>query len=402
MFNLRNNKLGMTLIEMVISLVVLSILTTSTMGIIISSNNIFISTSNAALDRQVGGHVFETLTSILKYSTHLSIYDADKAPTEGVSQCVSLNITDDDTQSGVLMFKHKDADDVVNLYNDGFYGRRTVQYTLEEAGTSHKHIKLTVRVFRDGKMRYELSRVIKCVNLALISTGMDANFIKDMSTPGSTNQYISFSVDEQLISGGKDAFSLEYKISEYMAKYNRIQLEYTSKLQAVYGEVNAKIGNTENKEGKRVPESEYEKVVGMRKTAVLGSTDVSTPKWEGEDVYQYDNLRKHYQEEIKELLKFTPTAAITTDTAKNPLADNPFKGVVATKEELYAGFMLTYYDKNKDGKVSKEEYPQFTDAKSFFQGTSIANYISNTSSRSDANQMVIMSYFRENTNENYR
>lgn len=401
MFNLRNNKLGMTLIEMIISLVVLSILTTSTMGIIISSNNIFISTSNAAVDRQVGGHVFETLTSILKYSTHLSIYDADKAPTDGVSQCISLNVTDNDTQSGVLMFKHKDDDDVINLYNDGFYGRRTVQYTLEEAGSSHKHIKLTVRVFRDGKMRYELSRIIKCVNLALISTGVDANFIKDMSTPGSKNQYISFTVDEQLISGGKDAFSLEYKISEYMAKYNRIQLEYTSKLQAVYGEVNAKIGNTENKEGKRVPESEYKAIIDMRKRAVLGNAGSSTTKWEGEDVYQYENLRKHYQDEILELLKFAPTAAITTDTVKNPLADNPFKGVVATKEELYAGFMLTYYDSNKDGKISKSEYPQFTDAKAFFQGTSIANYISNTSNRANANQMVIMSYFRENTNENY-
>ncbi|MBQ0014498.1 MAG: prepilin-type N-terminal cleavage/methylation domain-containing protein [Oscillospiraceae bacterium] len=396
MFNLRNNKLGMTLIEMVISLVVLGILTTSTMGIIISSNNIFISTSNAALDRQVGGHVFETLTSILKYSTHLSIYDADKAPAEGVAQSVSLNLTDDTTQSGILMFKHKDQEDATKLYNDSFYGRRTVQYTLEEAGSSHKHIKLTVRVFRDGKQRYELSRIIKCVNLALISTGVDANFIKDMSTPGTTNQFISFSVDEQLISGGKDAFSLEYKISEYMAKYNRIQLEYTSKLQAVYGEVNAKIGNTENKEGKRVAEAIYEQVVNMRKMAVLGIEGSNISKWEGEDVYQYQNLRQHYQDEIKDLLKFTPTAGITKSTATNP-----FYGVVATKEELYTGFLLTYYDTNKDGKVSKDEYPQFTDPKTFFQGTSIANYVSNTTNRNDANQMVIMSYFRENTNENY-
>lgn len=390
MFNLRNNKLGMTLIEMVISLVVLGILTTSTMGIIISSNNIFISTSNAALDRQVGGHVFETLSSILRYSTHMSIYDADKAPAGSKSQSVAIQVTDDATSSGKLMYKGKDASDAMSLYQDSFYGNRTVSYSLKQEGTSGKHIKLTVTVYRDGKKRYELSRIIKCVNLALISVGEDANFIKDTSTTD-VNQFIAFSVDEQLISGGKNAYSLEYKIAEYMAKYNRIQREYSSKLLNVYGEVNEKIGKTENKEGMRASEATYNAVVAMRNKAVISS---GTPVWEdtSSSPYNYNNLRQHYQDEIKDLLKFTPTAAISVEPATNP-----YYGVVATKEELYAGFLLTYYDTNKDGKVDKSEFPQFSDPDTFFSGTSIANYVSNTNS----NQMVILSYFKENTNENY-
>lgn len=390
MFNLRNNKLGMTLIEMVISLVVLGILTTSTMGIIISSNNIFISTSNAALDRQVGGHVFETLSSILRYSTHMSIYDADKAPAGSKSQSVAIQVTDDATSSGKLMYKGKDASDAMSLYQDSFYGNRTVSYSLKQEGSSGKHIKLTVTVYRDGKKRYELSRIIKCVNLALISVGEDANFIKDTSTTD-FNQFIAFSVDEQLISGGKNAYSLEYKIAEYMAKYNRIQREYSSKLLNVYGEVNEKIGKTENAEGKRVSEATYNAVVAMRDKAVVST---GTPVWEDTDnsPYNYNNLRQHYQDEIKDLLKFTPTAAISVEPATNP-----YYGVVATKEELYAGFLLTYYDTNKDGKVDKSEFPQFSDPDTFFSGTSIANFVSNTNS----NQMVILSYFKENTNENY-
>ena len=390
MFNLRNNKLGMTLIEMVISLVVLGILTTSTMGIIISSNNIFISTSNAALDRQVGGHVFETLSSILRYSTHMSIYDADKAPAGSKSQSVAIQVTDDATSSGKLMYKGKDASDAMSLYQDSFYGNRTVSYSLKQEGSSGKHIKLTVTVYRDGKKRYELSRIIKCVNLALISVGEDANFIKDTSTTD-FNQFIAFSVDEQLISGGKNAYSLEYKIAEYMAKYNRIQREYSSKLLNVYGEVNEKIGKTENAEGKRVSEATYTAVVAMRNKAVISS---GTPVWEdtSSSPYNYNNLRQHYQDEIKDLLKFTPTAAISVEPATNP-----YYGVVATKEELYAGFLLTYYDTNKDGKVDKSEFPQFSDPDTFFSGTSIANFVSNTNS----NQMVILSYFKENTNENY-
>ena len=391
MFNFRNNKLGMTLIEMIISLVVLGILTTSTMGIIISSNNIFISTSTAALDRQVGGHVFETLSSILKYSTHMSIYDADSAPANNKSQSVSIQVTDGDTNSGKLMYKGKDDSEPISLYDNGFYGNRTIQYSLKQEGSSGKHIKLTVTVYRDGKKRYELSRIIKCVNLALISVGEDANFIKDTSSADGYNQFVAFSLDEQLISGGKNAYSLEYKIAEYMAKYNRIQKEYSSKLLNVYGEVNEVLGKTENAEGKRVSESTYNTVVAMRNKAVVSS---GTPVWEDTDAspYNYNNLRKHYQDEIKDLLKFTPTAGITIDTATNP-----YYGVVATKEELYAGFLLTYYDTNKDGKVDKSEFPQFSDPDTFFAGTSIANYVSNT----NTNQMVILSYFKENTGEDY-
>ena len=399
MFNIRENKLGMTFVEMVISLVILSILTTSTMGIIISSSNIFVSSSNSALDRQIGGYVFETLSSIIKYTTHMTIYDADKVPanSQAGGQSVSLNVTDNDTSSGQLLYKSKEGDAPINLYDEGFYSRRTISYKLEEAGSQHKHIKLTVSVYRDGQKRYELSRIIKCMNLALVSIGDDANYIKDNSTPGSTNQFIAFSVDEQLMSGGKNAYSLEYKISEYVAKYNRIQNEYTSKLQALYGYVNDKIGSTENKEGKRLPNAEYAELINLRDIAIFGNgSDNMT--WEGDDPTEYLNLRQHYQERIKDLLKFVPAAAITGSNAE----DNPFYGVVATKEELYAGFILTYYDANKDGKVTKAEYPQFTDPNSFFAGTSMASYIKNTSkTRGKENQMVIMAYYRDNIAENF-
>ena len=66
-FEFRNSKAGMTLIEMVISLVILGILMTATMGMVISSNNIFISTSTAALDRQVGNSVYSLVVLLVLY-----------------------------------------------------------------------------------------------------------------------------------------------------------------------------------------------------------------------------------------------------------------------------------------------------------------------------------------------
>ena len=151
---------------------------------------------------------------------------------------MSLEITDTNTNSGKILYKGKEDAEPFYLYDNGFYGNRTVQYTIEEAGKKHQHVKLTVKVFRDNKLVYSIDKVIKCINLALITTGSDANMIKDYSTKGGINQCIAFSVDEMLIAGGKNAFSLEYKVNEYIGKYNRILAEYTDKVNNVYNYFN--------------------------------------------------------------------------------------------------------------------------------------------------------------------
>lgn len=422
MYNLKNSKLGMTLVEMVVSLVILGILMSSTMGMIISSSNIFISNSKSALDRQVGNHVFTTLESILKYSTHMSIYDTNAVPKEKKSQSVSLDITDTNTNSGKILFKGKNDTSPIYLYSNSFYGDRTLQYIIEEVGRKHQHIKLTVKVFREGRQVYTIDKVIKCVNLALITNGADANMIKDYSTEGSINQCISFSVDEMLISGGKNAFSLEYKVNEYIGKYNRILAEYTDKVNNVYKYFNDQVGNSKDADGERILTSIYKAAVDTRHDAVFGNETNADPVWEGDDPTAYINLRKHYQEKIHDLLKFTPTAGIdnkvktinskellttsevnsyNNSNADNTFEEHPLYGVLATKEELYTGFLLTYFDKDKDGSISKSEYPQFEDPETFFADTSIESYLTSTGNNGDPNQMVIMAYFYSRVNEDY-
>ena len=422
MYNLRNSKLGMTLVEMVISLVILGILMSSTMGLIISSSNIFVATSKSALDRQVGNYVFATLESVLKYSTHMSIYDAGTAPKEKKTQSVTLDITDTNTNSGKLLYQGKNDASPINFYDNSFYGGRTLQYTIEEVGRKHQHVKLTVKVFREGKLVYTIDKVIKCINLALITTGTDANMIKDYSTEGGINQCIAFSVDEMLISGGKNAFSLEYKVSEYLGKYNRILAEYTNKVNNVYNYFDEQVGNTKDADGERVLKSVYTAAVKLRHDAVFGDGTETAPKWEGDNATTYFNLRKHYQEKIYDLLKFTPSAGIenkvktinsrelnnneantyNNSTAADSFEEHPLYGVLATKEELFTGFLLTYFDKkDPKGTITKDEYPQFEDPETFFADTSIESYLSSTGSNSDPNQMVIMAYFYSRVNENY-
>ncbi|NLL63189.1 MAG: prepilin-type N-terminal cleavage/methylation domain-containing protein [Ruminococcaceae bacterium] len=413
MFNLRNNKLGMTLLEMIISLVILSILTTSTMGMILSGNTLFISTSQSAMDKRVANSVFDLMESVLKYSTHLEVYNSGATPSQPRQQFISLTETDSDTQSGVILFKSKDSDYPVNLYDQSFYSGRTVQYSVKKAGISNKHIRLVVSTYRDGKLKYTREAIIKCVNLGLVSVGNGANPISDKSGADSVNQFIAFSVDEQLLAGGSNAFSLEYKVSEYMGKYNRIQSEYTAKLTAAYSLLaenydaaeNPGVRGTLNQDAKRILRSHYSERVNRVNKIIYGD-GAAEPKMDPSDITKCVNLRAYYQRQIHDLLKFKPeaagfveghptTKAIGTVTYIDHTGD-PFYGVVATKEELYAGFMFTYYDENKDVRISKAEYPQFEDPDTFFGGTTIKTYIGNTTE----NKMVIMAYFKDNVPNN--
>ncbi len=418
LFSLRENKLGMTLVEMVISLVILGILTTSTMGMIISSNNIFISTSKSSIDKQVGNYAFDFLESVFKYTTHMSIYDQAQATAGTDSQSVSLNITDSENNTGTIMFKGKDVDEPFELYNSSFYGGRTIQYSVHKVGNKNKHVKLKLTVFREGRAVYSRESVIKCLNLNLVAIGNGANPLVDKSSADAVNQFITFSVDEQLISGGKNAFSLEYKVADFLAKYNKIQTEYTGDLKNVYAKyINNKwngmtdpgVMNTSNSPSGRIPLADYVTKRSAVTKAIFGDNGSATVNREGvDDITQWVNIHQYYQDKIEALLGFVPTHAgftAVTPVQTGSLHGQPYLtctgdeyyGVVATKEEMFLGFMLKYYDKNGDKKISKDEYPTFDDS-SFFNGTSIKPNID----RNEGNKMVILGYFKDNvTGEDY-
>ncbi len=363
-FKLRHDKRGMTLIEMIISLVILSILMTSTMGMITSSMSIFTSTSMAAIDRMVGNSVYTTLESSLKYATHLTISDS---PDSGLtSQSFYINVTDTATKSGNVYYRAA-GDDYLSLYDSNYYKGRTIQYDVEEVGSDDKHVKLSVNIYREGEVVYTKTAVIKCVNLALLSNnGIDSSD----SSPSSINQYLYFSVDEMLIAGGENAWSLEYKINEYMNRYNAILYEYYGKLVKAENPITDGLANNRNENGRRIYKETLDGLLNVRNVAVFGN-GTTTVEWEGDSPSAWCNLRAHYQEEINDLLKFSPTHGII-DSA------SPYYKVVATKEELYTGFLLTYYDANNDGKITQSEYPNFSsDDNTFFAGTVLDSYDKN-------------------------
>jgi len=403
---LRKSKLGLTLVEMVISLVILSILMTSTMGIIVSSSNIFISTSKATLDKQVGNSVFDLLESMIKYTTHLEISDKQNA---SMDQGFSIVLKDEETNSGYLYYKRAKSESAVPMYDNAFYnGIRTVQYELNPVGKDGKHVNLIVRVFRDGKQMFTREQVIRCVNLALVG-GSTGNAVYKSDSAPTVNPYISFTCDEMLFAGGTGAWTIEYKVNAYLAKYNAILKEYYTHLTAAINPVN-NLYNTYYALGKNshLKKSAFDTAVHNRNNAIWGvaedalissatniSADGDLPngvKWDnGTDPSKWNNIRAYYQKQIYDLLCFSPSTIMDKDDV--------YYKVIASKEELYAGFLLTYYsvdDKHKE--VSKDSFPTFDDPSEFFGSTTLSKYAVPSSSNNN-DKMVILAYFKDDSND---
>lgn len=412
-YKLKNDKRGMTLIEMIISLVILSILMTSTMGMLTSSISIFTSTSMAALDKMVGNSVFNTIENAAKYATHMKLVDRGTAVDESeYVQKISIENLEPETDSGKLWYKMDGEASSVNLFSDDFYMGRTVQYKIQKVGSDHKHIKLSVTVYREGEPCYARDGVIKCVNLGLLKSGVSSNEIddkgltKDSESTTYYNQDIYFTADELLISGGETAWAIEYKLQEYLNKYNRILGEYYGKLgiaQSLVAEV-----NNESVAGRVVEESVLREALSLRQKAIFGADGsyynpnvASDALADGDDINGFYNLRKYYQEKIYNLLKFSPMSTYGNLQAENIYCggtgknvQNPYYGVIATKEQLYTGFLLTYYDENGDGQVTQKEMPRFTNPNTMFAGTMFAN-------NNYADKMTILGHLRDSSADVY-
>lgn len=432
MYYLKNSKLGMTLIEMVISLVVLGILMTSTMGMIISSNNIFLSTSKAALDRQIGNHIFDYLESVTKYSTHMKIVDATSDVDSGYGQAFALRNADDEEEIGYVQYyktdkyytiktvNGKETQAPKDLYESSFYNGRTVRYKFEPV--SNKHVKISVTVFRDGKDRYTRTATIKCVNLGTLSSGVNRNTIdstgltKDASgNVVGYNQTVYFTCDEMLLSGGEEAWTLEYKVQEYMDGYNAILNAYTSDLQAAQKNLQEIVASTSGG-STSVNKATFDTANSARNKAFFGVNSLTNAvgnivnynssktlaenkalcSKNGVDGATIDNnLRLYYQCMIYDYLGYSPLATKdygsdvpATISSGGNTYPNPYYGVAVTKEQLYTGFLFKNYKKNpNNSSIPVEELPRFSED-GFFAGS-----IFETDGFDE--EMVILSYFIE-------
>lgn len=373
MFKLLRSKKGFTLIEMVITLVVLSILMATTLGMIDAGGRVYTASYARDVDKGIGDNVFESIESALRYCTHLEIKDTNVTnpkETGKYSQGFYIDETESNTNSGVLNYVKTDESTGTKsdeaFYPETYYSQRTVRYSVKKVGENNKHVELTLDVIREGKSVYTRSAVITCVNLALLTGISNSNEITDTST-SEYNQYLSFNTDELLLTSDSNGYQITNQAKKLMAKYNEIQNWYVAEMTSIENTFEGVVGNATSTTS-YILKSTYDSANSAR---LLGFTQT----------------KKEAQDKIYDLLGFTPTASGLD-------SDDYMYGVVATKEELFFALLLQNYDTDKDGTITESEFPHYSDPDSFFSGTIFSYKNGGTKVSDDLVQCV---YYVENT-----
>lgn len=360
-FKMMRDKKGFTLIEMVITLVILSILMTITLGMVNSSGRIFTASYQRDTDKGIGDNAFEAIQTACRYATHLKITDLNTTtPSSSGSydQGFYISQTQSDTSSGYLHYIDKTKNDT-GYYDQGYYSGRTIRYNIEEVGEGHNHVKLTLQVIRDGHSVYQRQEVIECINISLLTGTSNSNELKDDSTTA-YNQYISFSADEQLLTTDSNGYQLMDQAKKLMNAYNAIQNAYVAELSAA----------------ETVFENTKDATTGETVSSLSDGGEMSNSVYaqaEAERTRAFIAAKTKYQKQIEDLLGFIPTGSGLSTALSFTDNDSDYKnlmgGVVATSSELFYALLLQNYDKDNDGTISESEFPHFSDPDSFFANT---------------------------------
>ena len=335
-------KKGFTLIEMVITTLILSILMGITMGMVSSSGRMYASGADMSIDKMVGDAVFETIESVAKYATHMEISNSKEKCKNKYQQGFYINTTDTATNSGKLMYEVNNEGIKAKFpnqpYSDGFYQNRTVKYKIEpytythnnNNKTSDRHIIITVIVYRDGQQEYIRTNTIRCVNLGLLGDGENTNTLVTSDKTNAENQYISFSCDEELIMASVDGYETAVSSSDIVTEYNGINNELATKLNNALSEPN-------------LNDDQRKALMESAATTARDEIYILFGGYRPKDIDYKDN---------NEVLKY-------------------FNGVHATKEEVFYGLLKSKF--SPDGVVGPSSFPKFKDP-NFFKNSVFQQY----------------------------
>lgn len=409
--NLKNNKKGFTLIEMIVATVILAILMFITMGMISSSGKLYSRTARMSIDKKIGDSVFKMLEDALKYSTHLELAKTNYNKINPITgkhmhnadcsreydQGFYLEKSSAQPDTGYLMHmgsseggkKYRDT-----VFNKEFYQGRTISYKIEkfnykyvvnDMGTedtsddvygqkqSQMHVKLTVDVYYKGKKVYTSKpKTISCLNLGLLldykyKKDNNGNYILDengkkvkellsnsniafFNCDNNQNPYINFCTNEQLSISASEGYELHEEASLIQARYNYINKKLAE-------ELNSCKGNPAQMQAKA--DDAREQIMHL-----FGITDES--KNFISNKYKFNSQLKY------------------------------FNKVECTKEELFYGVLNKKYSVN--GPVAKSSFRKFCD-KNFLSNTTFTKY------KNDMVQLILYNVqsakYAPNQNSNY-
>ena len=149
--SLRKDRRGMTLVEIMVTLLILSIMLGIAGSILLSSSRFYQNSVATDLDKLTADNLYRTVTEELLYATRITVSDS---PLAGMDGCRVFSIRD-----GRLYWDGSDA------YGESYYHHR--QLEMEAAVLSDYQFSLTFRLKSGGTSLYETGSVLEALNVKL-------------------------------------------------------------------------------------------------------------------------------------------------------------------------------------------------------------------------------------------
>jgi prepilin-type N-terminal cleavage/methylation domain-containing protein len=208
-----NRKSGMTLVELIVSLVISGIVIAGASVLILSSTNLFGHAAAKQLDEDVANSVLNVYTKNLRYAAGAGV-----TPTVDSADFNTVVTTDTEAYlfvgngpestptvnaEGKLYIKRVGEATATNYFGDDFYNTRTIKVAYDTyvntAGlnsdstpkVTSKGVTVTVFIFREGKQALKKSISVEMLNAATNQEAANST-PPTVASPSSTSQVANY------------------------------------------------------------------------------------------------------------------------------------------------------------------------------------------------------------------
>ncbi len=154
---MKKNKKGFSHVEIILSLLVISIILAFATSFFFTGENLFRNTVQSETEKAVGDNTLNYMVESIRYAQDIEVVPSDQMPTAKYQRAIFLS------DKNYIGFKVSDEIDE-NIYGEYFYQNNTVDYSAKVLNANCMEIKVNV-YNRDGEMKYTTSSVVKLLNM---------------------------------------------------------------------------------------------------------------------------------------------------------------------------------------------------------------------------------------------
>lgn len=161
--NVLKNKKGMTLSEVIVALLIMTVLVTATIGMLFFSTNLFGEQSFFSQAKSIGDSVLEWAGQRLRYAERivLTLQATEEIPANG--ERLFIGVDNVAAPVGRLYYQTPDMSAPLDVFGEEYYGAQRVAIECQSAGP--KAVTLHVHVYLQEELRYSISNTMLLLNL---------------------------------------------------------------------------------------------------------------------------------------------------------------------------------------------------------------------------------------------